>query len=109
MEYPRKMYLCLFQEELKGEDISKSIECYMKENQASEEQAREYIELLLNEAWKEMNMARLADSPLCPKFKEIPINFARTAHCMYQYGDGHGHQNSAMANHISALLFEPIL
>ena len=100
--------MSIFQEELKNEDISKSIECYMKENQASEKKAREYIQLLVDEAWKEMNMARLAYSPLSPKFQEIAINFARTAHCMYQHGDGHGHQNSEMDKHISDLLFEPI-
>ncbi|KAL3513017.1 hypothetical protein ACH5RR_025734 [Cinchona calisaya] len=94
-------------EVLKNGDVPKAIECYMKETGVSEEKARQHLRFLISEAWKQMNEAQI-NSSFSPTFNEIIVNLARMGHCMYQYGDGHGHQNFEPMERILALLFEPI-
>ncbi|CAI9092010.1 OLC1v1027141C1 [Oldenlandia corymbosa var. corymbosa] len=95
-------------EKLKSEDTPKAIECYMKENGASEKDARERIRLLVNDAWKEMNRYGVTDTFISENLKEIAIDMARAGHYMYHHGDGHAHQNSNMARDIAGLFFQPI-
>lgn len=93
---------------LKSGDVPKSIQCHMKETGACEEKAREYLMFLIIEAWKQMNEAQTLDSPFPYTFNGIVLDLARMGLCMYQHGDGHGHQNSEPKDRILALLFEPI-
>ena len=80
----------------------------MKETGACEEKAREHLRFLIIEAWKQMEEAQTLDSPFSSTFNGIAVNLARMGLCMYQHGDGHGHQNSEPRDRIFALLFEPI-
>lgn len=97
------------QEELKRGDVPKSIQCYMNETKASEEEARQYIRILISQTWKKLNEAHeLAAHPFPEIFVMCAMNLARMAQCMYQHGDGHGGNNSTTKNHIMALLFESI-
>jgi hypothetical protein len=43
------------QDELERGDVPKSIQCYMNENGATEEDARKYIRFLISTMWKKMN------------------------------------------------------
>lgn len=96
-------------DELKRGDVPKSIQCYMNETQASEEEARQYIRLLISQTWKKLNEAHwLAADPFPKIFVTCAMNLARMAQCMYQHGDGHGGNNSTTKNHIMALLFESV-
>ncbi|XP_006351730.2 (-)-camphene/tricyclene synthase, chloroplastic [Solanum tuberosum] len=94
--------------EMKRGDVPKSIQCYMKENGASEEEARKHINLMMNETWKMINTAQHDNSLFCEKFMGCAVNVARTGQTMYQHGDGHGIQNSEIQNRISKLFFEHI-
>ncbi|WMV12650.1 hypothetical protein MTR67_006035 [Solanum verrucosum] len=94
--------------EMKRGDVPKSIQCYVKENGASEEEARKHINLMIKETWKMINTAQHDNSLFCEKFMGCAVNVARTGQTMYQHGDGHGIQNSAIQNRISKLFFEPI-
>ncbi|KAK4739822.1 hypothetical protein R3W88_003519 [Solanum pinnatisectum] len=94
-------------DELKRGDVPKSIQCYMNETQVSEEEARQYIRVLISQTWKKLNEAHeLAAHPFPKIFVTCAMNLARMAQCMYQHGDGHGGNNSTTKNHIMALLFE---
>ncbi|WMV12659.1 hypothetical protein MTR67_006044 [Solanum verrucosum] len=96
-------------DELKRGDVPKSIQCYMNETQASEEEARQYIRVLISQTWKKLNEAHdLAAHPFPKIFVTCAMNLARMAQCMYQHGDGHGGNNSTTKNHIMALLFESV-
>ncbi|KAF8409446.1 hypothetical protein HHK36_005522 [Tetracentron sinense] len=95
-------------DELKRGDVPKSIQCYMNETSASEEEAREHIRGLISDTWKKMNEDRVADSPFSQTFIGIAMNLARMAQCMYQYGDGHGIQDRETKDRVLALLVEPI-
>ncbi|KAF4359439.1 hypothetical protein F8388_001483 [Cannabis sativa] len=72
-------------DELKRGDNPKSIQCYMKENGICDEKnGREHIRNLISETWKEMNEARVGESPFSQAFIETAIDFVRTAMMIYQ-------------------------
>ncbi|KAK1429354.1 hypothetical protein QVD17_11562 [Tagetes erecta] len=95
-------------EEKERGDISKSIECYIHETGATEEEARRYIKELIEDAWKKLNKERAhANSQFSREFIEYATNMARAGHFIYGKGDGHGHPD-IIESHISSLLFNPI-
>ncbi len=96
------------QDELKRGDVPKSIQCYMNETGASEEDAREYIRCLISATWKKMNDERASSSPFNQTFFEIAMNLARMAQCMYQHGDGHGIGDRETKDRVLSLLIKTI-
>lgn len=78
----------------------------MHENGVSEEVACEHIKNLMREAWKKVNTHQVAVSPLSQTAIGIIPNLVRTAHCIYQHGDGHGSQNHKIKDHAMSLLFD---
>jgi len=95
-------------DEMKRGDNPKSIQCYMYETGASEEDACKYIKYLIGETWKKMNEDRFADSPFPQTLVEIAMNLARMSQCMYQYGDGHATQGQETKDRVLSLLINPI-
>ncbi|PIN20463.1 (-)-alpha-terpineol synthase [Handroanthus impetiginosus] len=96
-------------DEMKRGDVPKSVQCYMNETSACEEEAREYIRFLIGEAWKEMNREQVAESSLPHEFIRNAVNLCRIAQYMYHHGDGHGHQqHPEIKDQFRRLLFEPI-
>ncbi|XP_070027126.1 (-)-camphene/tricyclene synthase, chloroplastic-like isoform X2 [Nicotiana sylvestris] len=96
-------------EELRRGDVPKSIQCYMNEKGATEEEAREHISICIKEKWKLLiNTAQRENSLFSETFIGCAINIARTGQSIYQHGDGHGIQNFEIKNRISKLFFEPI-
>ncbi|XP_030935776.1 myrcene synthase, chloroplastic-like [Quercus lobata] len=95
-------------DEIKRGDVPKSIQCYMNETGASEEDAREYIRCMISATWKKMNEVRVASSPFSQTYIDISFNVARMAQFMYQHGDGHGAGNHETKGHILSLLIQPI-
>jgi (-)-alpha-terpineol synthase len=97
------------QDELERGDIPKSIQCYMNETGASEEDARDYIRSLISATWKKMNEERrTASSPFSQTLIEIAMNVARMAQCMYLHGDGHGVQDRETKDRVLSLFIHPI-
>ncbi|XP_030936303.1 myrcene synthase, chloroplastic-like [Quercus lobata] len=94
--------------ELERGDVPKSIQCYMNETGASEEDAYEYIRCLISAIWKKINEERAETSPFSDTFIEIIFNIVRVAHCMYQYGDGHGVGNHETKDCLLSLFVQPI-
>ncbi|RVW96947.1 (-)-alpha-terpineol synthase [Vitis vinifera] len=64
-------------DELKRGDVPKSIQCYMYETGASEEDARKHISYLIGETWKKLNEDRAVESPFPETFIGIATNLAR--------------------------------
>nr|AAL17636.1 d-limonene synthase [Agastache rugosa] len=95
-------------EEVSRGDVPKSIQCYMHDNDASEEEARQHIKGLIREMWKKMNVERVSeDSPFCRDFIRCCEDLGRMAQFMYHYGDGHGTQHPKIHQQIAACLFQP--
>nr|ADR74206.1 (E)-beta-ocimene/myrcene synthase [Vitis vinifera] len=95
-------------DELKRGDVPKSIQCYMYETGASEEDARKHISYLIEGTWKKLNEDGAVESPFPEIFIRIATNFARMAQCMYQHGDGHGIEDGETKDRVLSLLIEPI-
>ncbi|KAL6328011.1 hypothetical protein AAG906_033275 [Vitis piasezkii] len=95
-------------DELKRGDVPKSIQCYMYETGASEEDARKHISYLIGETWKKLNEDQAVESPFPETFIGIATNLARTAQCMYQHGDGYGIEYGETKDQVLSLLVEPV-
>ncbi|KAF8409456.1 hypothetical protein HHK36_005532 [Tetracentron sinense] len=95
-------------DELQRGDVPKSIQCYMYETGASEQEAREHIQVLIRDAWKKLNEDRVADSPFDQTFIEAAVNLTRLAQCIYLRGDGHASQDRETKDRVLSLLVEPI-
>ncbi|KAL6987030.1 lysase, partial [Sarracenia purpurea var. burkii] len=95
-------------DEIKRGDVPKSIQCYMHETGASEEDARQHIKSLIDDTWKELNDARPTDSLYFDTFIGVTKNMVRSFHCMYQYGDGYGSERGETKDRILSILINPI-
>ena len=92
---------------MKRGDVPKAVQCYMNENNASEEKARKHVRSLIEETWKTMNK-EMMDSPFSIYFVEVCANVTRMTQLIYQKeSDGFGMQHSLVNKNIRSLLFEP--
>ncbi|XP_022928006.1 terpene synthase 10-like [Cucurbita moschata] len=95
-------------DELERGDVPKSIQCYMNDTGASENNAREHIKHLIDETWKKLNMVEVENSIFLQVLIKIAQNLARTAQCMFQFGDGHGIGNKETNANVMSLIVRPI-
>ena len=87
--------------------MPKSVQCYMNENNASEEETRKHVRSLIEQTWKTMNK-EMMDSPFSVYFAEVCANLSRMAQFIYQKeSDGFGMQHSFVNKQLRSLLFEP--
>ncbi|KAL5731026.1 hypothetical protein ACHQM5_003791 [Ranunculus cassubicifolius] len=93
--------------EMERGDVSASIQCYMNESNSSEQTARTRIHGLVSEMWEKLNKSVL-DSPFDDSFVHMAVNIARTAHSIYQHGDGFDAQDLEAKKRVVDLLFKPI-
>ncbi|XP_023739439.1 R-linalool synthase QH1, chloroplastic [Lactuca sativa] len=92
-------------DEMARGDIPKSIQCYMHESGATEEEARRYIKNLINETWKKLNKERACvNSKFLREFIDYATNLSRMALFMYAKGDGHGRPD-VTKSYVLSLLF----
>ncbi|KAI3687972.1 hypothetical protein L1987_81678 [Smallanthus sonchifolius] len=95
-------------DEMERGDIPKSIQCYMYESGATEDEARRYIKSLIMKTWKKLNKERAsAKSQLLREYIDYAMDIVRIAQFMYGKGDGHGRPN-VTKSHVLSLLFNPI-
>ncbi|KAA0045524.1 myrcene synthase [Cucumis melo var. makuwa] len=102
--YLRKM------EEAKRGEVAKSIQCYMNDTGASEQEARRYLKDFIMESWKKLNeeVQTLNNSPLLSKsFIEIALNVARISHTVYQHRDGHTVEDHETKDRVLSLFIKP--
>ncbi|KAH0467958.1 hypothetical protein IEQ34_002991 [Dendrobium chrysotoxum] len=97
--------------ELQRGDVSKSIQCYMKEKHVSELEAQEFIRNIINKYWKELNREWIKGLRYEETFKMVAINLPRAAHLFYLQSNGGnmGELNTEkMKDNVISLLLEPI-
>nr|XP_043606652.1 R-linalool synthase QH1, chloroplastic-like [Erigeron canadensis] len=96
-------------DEMARGDIAKSIQCYMHETGATEEEARTYIKSLMMETWKILNKERprAGDSQFLKEFYDGATNLVKTSQFFYNDGDGHGHPDVTKSR-VQSLLLNPI-
>ncbi|KAL0535850.1 hypothetical protein IC582_024776 [Cucumis melo] len=97
-------------EEAKRGEVAKSIQCYMNDTGASEQEARRYLKDFIMESWKKLNeeVQTLNNSPLLSKsFIEIALNVARISHTVYQHIDGHTVEDHETKDRVLSLFIKP--
>ncbi|GMP98058.1 hypothetical protein CsSME_00046089 [Camellia sinensis var. sinensis] len=95
-------------DELRRGDVPKSIQCYMHETGAPENDAREHMKYLIGETWKKMNEDGAANCLFTKTFIGNAMNLARMAQCMYQYGDGYGAPGNETEYRVLSLVVNPV-
>ena len=93
---------------MKRGDVSKSIQCYMHETEASEEEARDHIKKLISNAWKKLNAYQFSNPHISQTIIGVAVNLPRTAQCIYQYGDGHAIEHLETKDRVMSLLIKPL-
>ncbi|KAJ8749366.1 hypothetical protein K2173_018855 [Erythroxylum novogranatense] len=91
----------------RGESVN-AISCYMFETGASEEQARQHISKLIDEAWKKLNKECNEQTIFAKPFLEAAINLARISQCTYHEGDSHGAPDAKSQTRVLSLIVQPI-
>ncbi|KAL1823095.1 hypothetical protein ACET3Z_009873 [Daucus carota] len=100
--------LASFTRESKSGETANSVTSYMYHNGVSEDVAREHIKNLIDDAWKQMNEARVSLEPqFSTSFTEAAINLARLSHSAYGSGDDHRIPDKKAKKQIFSLLMEP--
>ncbi|KAK9055342.1 hypothetical protein SSX86_026425 [Deinandra increscens subsp. villosa] len=97
-------------EEMEKGDTPKSVQCYMHETGATEEEARMYVKKLILDTWKKLNKERsgVINSQFLKEFTECGTNLGRMAQFLYHDGDGFGHRSHVTKSHVESLLVNPI-
>ncbi|CAN0896657.1 Alpha-thujene synthase TPS3, chloroplastic [Linum grandiflorum] len=95
--------------ELERGDVLKAVECYMRENNVSEEFARDHVNGLIDETWKMMNVLVASMKCLPPTYVDLAVDVARASHYMYKHGISKGLSSTFNDKDTAvSLLFEPI-
>ncbi|KAK9155919.1 hypothetical protein Sjap_003399 [Stephania japonica] len=95
--------------ELERGDVPSAMQCYMNKTKLSELEAKANIRSLVMDMWGKVNKSVIKNaSPFSPSFTKIVKNHIRTAHSIYQYGDGIGVQDSVAENRFMKLLVKKI-
>lgn len=101
MKYNEKL-----QFEQKRVHVASAVECYMGQFGASEEEAYKEIQMLMEEAWKDMNGEMLTPNTVpMPIFEQI-INLSRVLYDFYQIGEDGYTMNKYMQPKINAVLID---
>ncbi|KAL6330552.1 hypothetical protein AAG906_040483 [Vitis piasezkii] len=99
---------CATKGNLNNCDVAKSIQCYMIEERISKEQARDQVEKLIGYSWKKLNEAS-TDSSLPKSLINSSLNMARSAQCIFQFGDGIGTSIGVTKDRLTSFIIKPIL
>ncbi|XP_027101386.1 alpha-farnesene synthase [Coffea arabica] len=94
--------------ELERGDAPSSILCYMRQENVSEEVAREHIRSIIWRTWKKINSRCIKTSTFLQKSAKYIVNEARVAHFIYQHGDGFGVQDRENRKRVLSNLIEPL-
>ncbi|CAK9161364.1 unnamed protein product [Ilex paraguariensis] len=93
--------------ELARGDVPKSIQCYMIEEQVSEEQAYHHMKSLIISSWSNLNET-IARKSHPQSLVRMSLNMARTAQCIFQNGDGIGTSTGETKDTLTSLIVTPI-
>ncbi|XP_050227766.1 probable terpene synthase 6 [Mercurialis annua] len=75
--------------EQKRGDCPSSIECYVKENDASEKEAVEVMQKMCENAWKDINEQRMKPNVVSGLVLKLYLNLSRIMDFLYKYHDAY--------------------
>lgn len=104
----KNLLIILLQAEINSGDVSKSIQCYMKEQNVTEQVARDHIRCLIRNYWTKLNQELNTFSNFTEPFKHTLLGLPRAAQCFYQYREGFTEPDNETRDHINSVIIEPI-
>lgn len=94
------------QEEQERGSNACSIQCYMRDNNVSDEdEARKHIRWLIGKLWLQLNGLAMNTTALPSSIVKASLNMARTAQVIYQHGDDKS--TYTVDDYVQTLLFTP--
>ncbi|XP_058189911.1 (-)-germacrene D synthase-like [Rhododendron vialii] len=94
-------------EQERGHIVS-SIECYMKQYGATEEEAIIEFQKRVTNAWKDMNSEFLHPTPVPMPLLRLPLNLARVIYVLYKDGDNYTHSGTKLKGIVTSVLVDPV-
>nr|UJH94378.1 germacrene D synthase 2 [Zanthoxylum ailanthoides] len=88
--------------------VASSVECYMKQYGATEEEAYNVFRKQVSNAWKDINEECLRPTAVPMPLLERIINLTRVMDVVYKYEDGYTHAGGLMKDFVASLLINPV-
>ncbi|RRT32103.1 hypothetical protein B296_00051684, partial [Ensete ventricosum] len=84
-------------------------ECYVKQHGTDANEACKKLQVLVQDAWKDVNKERLNPTAAVPmSLLERLVNLARCTEDVYKNIDSYTHSNTTMKDRITLLLLQPV-
>ncbi|XP_058195528.1 (-)-germacrene D synthase-like [Rhododendron vialii] len=88
--------------------VASSVECYMKQYGATEEEAIVEFQKWVMNAWKDMNSECLRPTPVPIPLLRLPLNLARVIYVLYKDGDNYTHSGTKLKGFVTSVLVDPV-
>ncbi|XP_058221511.1 germacrene C/D synthase-like [Rhododendron vialii] len=88
--------------------LASSIECYMKQFGATEEEAIVEFQKRVTNAWKDMNSECLHPTPIPMPLLLLPLNFARIIYVLFKGGDNYTHSGTKLKGFVTLVLVDSV-
>ncbi|KAG9444303.1 hypothetical protein H6P81_015643 [Aristolochia fimbriata] len=94
--------------EQKRGHVASAVQCYVKEQGLSEEEACKKLREMTDIAWKDINEACLEPAPFPVPLLQRIVGLARVMEDLYQYGDGLSFSNTYTKEKVAVMLVNEI-
>ncbi|XP_042425872.1 alpha-humulene synthase-like [Zingiber officinale] len=92
--------------EQERDHVASTVESYMKEYGTSAKVAREKLQVMVEQGWKDLNKECLGTTPVARSLIEIILNLSRAMEDIYKYKDTYTNSNTRMKDNVSLILVE---
>ncbi|KAG6534755.1 hypothetical protein ZIOFF_008658 [Zingiber officinale] len=92
--------------EQERDHVASTVESYMKEYGTSAKVAREELQVMVEQGWKDLNKECLGTTPVARSLIEIILNLSRAMEDIYKYKDTYTNSNTRMKDNVSLILVE---
>ncbi|KAG5537079.1 hypothetical protein RHGRI_024505 [Rhododendron griersonianum] len=105
--YPLIVHASSVHEQERGH-LASSIEFYMKQYGATEEEAIVEFQKRVTNAWKDMNSQCLHPTPVPMPLLRLPLNLARIIYVLYKGGDNYTHSGTKLKGFVTLVLVDSV-
>ncbi|GJV33722.1 sesquiterpene cyclase [Tanacetum coccineum] len=98
-----------YKEEQERDHVVSSIECYINETGASEEDAIKFLSKQVEDAWKVINKECLRPTEIPMSLTIPPLNLARVSDILYKTHDAYNYAGEELISYIKSLLVHPLV
>ncbi|KAI8552659.1 hypothetical protein RHMOL_Rhmol06G0283300 [Rhododendron molle] len=100
--------LVLFNDAIQRGHLVSSIECYMKQYGATEEDAIVEFQKRVTNAWKDMNSECLRPTSVPMPILQLPLNLARVIYVLHKGGDNYTNSGTKLKGFVTLVLVDSV-